>query len=130
MATTKRKRKIRVKKFHEQNGSCFYCNKPMYEAQVHKEDYESFYLKFKPMKKWSLAKKQGIKKYLICTIEHLKPKYFGGSDSQFNTVVAHMRCNSDRQNMCVWQHKANQGNKVDVFKDYQWCYGLYRSHLK
>ena len=119
------KRKSRLKLFEKQYGLCFYCNKPMFEECKHTIEYFHSIFNRTSKKDLNLGKVKFYRKYLRCSIEHLNESRDGGDYSKENIVASHHKCNSSRQALTWRQHKKNKGNKIDLFKDYQWCKGVY-----
>lgn len=75
--------KIRVQKYAEQGGLCFYCQQPMWESDP---------LKF--AQSYKLSRKR--LSWLRSTAEHLLPRQEGGADLPMNIVAACAYCNSHR----------------------------------
>lgn len=98
MCNPRLKKKHHKRLYREQEGICFYCDKPMArynDTSVH------------PKKRASL--------------EHLCKQIDGGLWIKSNLVAAHMVCNSNRQDLCPWQHRENKGQSVNFFKEYGIC---------
>lgn len=72
----KKLKKIRLLKFREQDGRCYYCDRQMWEA-CDGSNTEN-------------------RSNLICTAEHLQARRDGGRDSASNIVAACKWCNSRR----------------------------------
>lgn len=72
----KKLKKIRLSKFREQGGRCYYCDRQMWEVQV--------------------GSGGGQRSYLICTAEHLIARQDGGPDAGENIVAACKWCNTRR----------------------------------
>ena len=94
----KRKRKTVDRLYKRQSGICYYCGTPMYKSND-----------------------TSVKARKRASIEHLTKRSDSGRYIQSNLVAAHASCNSNRQDLCKWQHLKNKGKRVDPYKDCQWC---------
>ena len=75
--------KIRVRKFKEQQGRCYYCALPMWETDEERLRLQKF------------AGKGGVW-HLRSTAEHLQARCDGGQDTASNIVAACAFCNNYR----------------------------------
>lgn len=95
----KRKRRIRLARFKEQGGLCFYCGLPMCHPWA---DAQATYSK---LFKLDLRQRKLIcQKSLQCTAEHLMPKSVGGKYTKVNLVAACIFCNNKRDHNAVKEH--------------------------
>lgn len=81
--TRKSPKNPRTKSFHQQNGRCYYCDQPMWVA-----DLTEFVIKYKI----TLGQAKGLQ----CTGEHLIAHSDGGTCKQDNIVAACLCCNQGR----------------------------------
>ncbi|MGL1932206.1 MAG: HNH endonuclease [Desulfotalea sp.] len=69
--------------FNKQNGSCYYCGRPMWQSKPKKF-----------AKKHDISEKEA--RQLQCTAEHLKARCDGGGNQKENIVAACSCCNQKR----------------------------------
>ena len=131
MADVRILREKRITRFQDQQGLCYYCEQPMWEAhfETKREALQRFFGDKpanagarSPLQLSGYSKEEKLFiKYRLCTLEHLDRRVNGGGNHHQNLVAACNHCNSDRQDMPPDQYKQYIREKLNATEPTKTC---------